>query len=187
MIEEAKLKVDNARQKMVRTIQHLEEELTKIRAGKVNPSMLDGIKVDYYGTETPLNQVATVKTSDYKTIVIQPWEKEMLEGVEKAILAANIGFTPQNDGNVIRLVMPTLTEERRLSLVKKVREIAEQCRVSVRNIRRDFNEEIKQMIKDGLSEDVAKTTENSNQELTDEYIKVVDNHIEAKEKEIMTV
>ena len=187
MEEEVKLQLDHAKEQMQKAIDYLESELSKIRAGKANPSIVNGVKVDYYGVETPLNQVAGIKNQDAKTLIIQPWEKDMLEPVEKAILAANLGFTPQNDGNILRLSLPPLTEERRVELVKQVKEVGETSRVSIRNARRDANEHLKGLTKGGLSEDLEKDAEHENQQLTDEFIKSVDKHLEAKEEEIMTV
>ena len=187
MEEEVKLYLDHAKEQMQKAIDYLESELSKIRAGKANPSIVNGIKVDYYGVDTPLNQVAGIKNQDAKTLIVQPWEKDMLEPVEKAILAANLGFTPQNDGNILRLSLPPLTEERRVELVKQVKEVGEHSRVSIRNARRDTNEHLKGLAKGGLSEDLEKDAEHENQELTDEFIKAVDKHLEAKEEEIMTV
>lgn len=172
---------------MGKAIQHLESELTKIRAGKASPSMLDGIHVDYYGNPTPLNQVANISVLDARTLSIQPWEKTMLQAIEKGIMAANIGITPQNDGTNIRMFLPPLTEERRKELVKKCYAEGEQAKVSVRNIRRDAIEQVKKLQKDGLSEDAAKDAENGIQEQTDRYIALVDKHLSAKEKEIMAI
>jgi ribosome recycling factor len=186
MIEVKKI-VDEANANMQKAIGHLEAELSKIRAGRANPSMLEGIHVDYYGTRTPLNQVANVTTPDPKTIVIQPWDKSTVPLIEKAIMAANLGFTPVNDGNVIRINMPALTEERRKELVKRAKTEGENARISVRNFRRDANEKIKKDIKEHLPEDVAKDAENKIQQMTDSYIQMVDKHLTVKEKEIMTV
>ena len=177
----------DAEEHMKKAIDHLEAELLKIRAGKANPAMLEGIMVDYYGTATPLNQVANVNTPDARTIVIQPWEKSMLQPIEKAILAANIGFNPQDDGSVVRITVPPLTEERRKELVKKTKAEGEHAKVSIRNIRRDANEHIKKLVKDGLAEDLAKIGEGDVQTKTDSYISKVDKHLELKEQEIMTV
>ena len=179
--------INDTRAHMQKAITHLESELAKIRAGRANPSMLEGIHIDYYGTTTPLNQVANVTTPDAKTIVIQAWDKNAMPMIEKAILAANLGFTPINDGNVIRINMPALTEERRKELVKKAKTEGEHARVTIRNIRRDGNELIKKEIKAHLPEDVAKDAEHKIQFMTDAFIKTVDKHLETKEKEIMTV
>jgi len=187
MEDKLKRYLDEVKGHMDKSILHLEEELVKVRAGKATPAMLHGITVDYYGTQSPINQVANVNTQDARTMVIQPWEKSMLHVIEKAILAANIGVTPQNDGELIRLVIPPLTEERRASLVKGVKSLGEQAKVSLRNIRRDAIEHIKKMQKDGLSEDSAKDAEHEVQTITDTYTKTVDKHLEAKEKDIMTV
>ena len=172
---------------MKKAIGHLEAELTKIRAGKASPNMLDGIMVDYYGNPTPVNQVANVSALDARTISVQPWEKNMLQNIERAITAANIGINPQNDGNTIRLFMPPLTEERRKELVKKCNVEGENAKISVRNIRRDGIEHIKKLQKDGLSEDAGKDAEKEVQDITDRFISLVEKHLEAKEKEIMVV
>ncbi|MFT3903165.1 MAG: ribosome recycling factor [Niabella sp.] len=172
---------------MKKALSHFEIELTKIRAGKANPQIVDGIVVDYYGSPTPINQVGNVTVMDARTINIQPWEKNMLQPIERAIIAANIGINPQNDGINIRLFLPPLTEERRKELVKKSQGEGEQCKVVVRGSRRDAIEHIKKQQKDGLSEDVAKDAEAEIQELTNKYIALVDKHLETKEKEIMAV
>jgi len=172
---------------MEKAISHLEAGLAKIRAGKASAQMLDGIYVDYYGSNTPLTGVASINTPDGRTIVIQPWEKQMLGVIEKAIFGSNIGLTPQNDGQVIRLSIPPLTEERRRDLVKQAKSEAENAKVSVRNIRRDANEAIKKLVKEGLAEDIAKDSENHIQGMTNSYIEKADKHLELKEKEIMTV
>lgn len=172
---------------MTKSISHLESELAKIRAGKASPAMLDGIMVDYYGNPTPLNQAANVSVLDARTISIQPWEKSMLQPIEKGIMAANIGITPQNDGNTIRLFLPPLTEERRKELVKKCNGEGEHAKVSIRNIRRDAIEQVKKLQKDGVSEDECKDAEKNIQDLTDKFIALVDKHLQAKEKEIMAV
>ena len=187
MEDEVKLYLGAAKEQMEHAIDFLESELGKLRAGKATPTLVNSVKVDYYGVVTPLNQVAGIKNQDAKTLVIQPWEKDMLAPVEKALLAANLGLTPQSDGTVIRLSLPPLTEERRLELVKRVKEIGEQSRISIRNARRDANEHLKGLTNEGLSEDQEKTAEHENQELTDDFIKKVDKHLEAKEEEIMTV
>lgn len=178
---------NTAEDHMKKAITHLETELVKIRAGKANPQMIDGIVVDYYGSHMPINQVANISVMDARTLSIQPWEKNMLPPIEKAILAANIGITPQNDGNQIRLFMPPLTEERRKELFKKAGNEGEHTKVAIRNIRRDAMEYIKKLQKDGLSEDAAKDAEANVQEVTDKFIALVDKHLAAKEKEMMTV
>jgi ribosome recycling factor len=172
---------------MRKSIAHLESELAKIRAGKASPQMLDGLVVDYYGNPTPINQVGNISVVDARTLTIQPWEKNMLQPIERSILQANIGITPQNDGNIIRIFLPPLTEERRRELVKKSNHEGEHAKVSIRNLRRDAIERVKKMQKDGLSEDAAKDTEADIQALTDRFIALVDKHLEAKEKEIMHV
>ena len=179
--------VATAEDHMKKAINHLEAELIKIRAGKANPQMLDGIIVDYYGSPLPIYQVANVSVMDARTLSIQPWEKNMLQPIEKAILAANIGINPQNDGNLIRLFLPPLTEERRKELVKKCQGEGEHSRVAIRNIRRDAIEHIKRLQKTGLSEDAAKDAESDVQQVTDKFISVVEKHLASKEKEIMAV
>ena len=172
---------------MKKAIDHLEVELVKIRAGKANPQMVDGITVDYYGSPMPLNQVSNISVMDARTLSIQPWEKNMLQPIEKAIIAANIGIHPQNDGNIIRLFLPPLTEERRKDLVKKCHAEGEHAKVAIRNIRRDAIEHIKKLQKNGLSEDATKDAEADVQGLTDKFIGAVDKHLSLKEKEIMVV
>ncbi len=187
MSEELQLIVEDAEDSMRKGISHLEVELTKIRAGKASPTMLDGINVDYYGSPTPIAQVANISVLDVRTISIQPWEKNMLQPIERSIMQANIGITPQNDGNQLRLFMPPLTEERRKELFKKASAEGEHSKVAIRNIRRDAIEQVKKLTKDGLSEDAAKDGEKSIQEITDRYIVLVDKHLAAKEKEMMSV
>jgi len=187
MDDEVLLVFDVAKEKMENALVHLDHELLKIRAGKASPSMLDGIMVDYYGSATPLSQVANINTPDAKTISIQPWEKPMIDPIEKAILAANIGLTPVNNGELIRLNIPPLTEERRKDLVKQSKAECENGRVSLRNARRDAMDEIKKLQKDGLSEDLAKDKEAEIQEITNNFNKRIDKVYEAKEKDILTV
>lgn len=187
MTEEVKLTLDDAREQMDTAVTHLEAELSKIRAGKASTQMLEGIYVDYYGSRTPLSQVANVNTPDARTLVVQPWEKTLLQTIEKAIQAANLGLNPQNDGVLIRINVPPLTEERRKDLAKKSKAESENGKVTVRNIRRDANEMIKGLSKDGLPEDVAKEAEAKVQTLTDSYIAKMDKLYEVKEKEIMTI
>lgn len=179
--------IDEATSQMKKAINHLETELSRIRAGKANPQILDGVFVDYYGASTALSQVANITTPDARTLSIQPWEKNMLGPIEKAIIASNIGLNPQNDGNLIRLFLPPLTEERRKELVKRVNNEGEQAKVSVRNLRRDAIEQIKKEQKNGLSEDAAKDAETRVQGVTDKYIAIVDQHCKDKDKEIMTI
>ena len=187
MNEEVELVLDVAEEKMQSSIEHLEKTLLKVRAGKANPNMLSGLSVDYYGTDTPLSQVANIGTSDARTIVIQPWEKAMIAPIEKAIMAANLGFNPDNNGEVIRINIPMLTEERRITLVKQVKNEGEEAKISIRNSRRDANDELKQMKNDGLSEDIVKRSEDKVQKLTDTYYAKVESLIEIKEKDIMTI
>lgn len=172
---------------MKKALSHLETELVRIRAGKANPQMLEGLVVDYYGSPTPLNQVGNVSVTDARTLTIQPWEKNMLQPIERSIIAANLGVTPQNDGNIIRLFMPPLTEERRKEFVKRANGEGEQSKVAIRNIRRDAIEQIKKLQKEGLSEDETKDAEKNMQDLTDKHIALVDKHLSIKEKEIMSV
>ncbi|HEY4148469.1 MAG TPA: ribosome recycling factor [Chitinophagaceae bacterium] len=172
---------------MKKAINHLESELVKVRAGKANPTMLDGIVVDYYGNPTPINQIGNISVLDARTLSIQPWEKNMLQPIEKAIMASNIGINPQSDGVNIRLFLPPLTEERRRELVKRANGEGEHSKVAIRNIRRDSIEAIKKLQKDGLSEDAGKDAEKEVQGITDKYISLVDKHLSQKEKEIMSV
>ena len=172
---------------MKKAITHLETELVKIRAGKANPNMLDGIMAEYYGSPTPIAQIANISALDARTISVQPWEKNMLQPIERAIIAANIGINPQNDGTNIRLFLPPLTEERRKELVKRCNGEGEHAKVSIRSIRRDAIEHIKKLQKDGLSEDIAKDAEADVQEQTNHYISLIEKHLAAKEKEIMAV
>jgi ribosome recycling factor len=172
---------------MKKAIGFLESELVKIRAGKASPQMLDGVTVDYYGTPTPISQVGNISAIDVRTLTIQPWERNMIQPIERAIMQANIGITPQNDGVMIRIFLPPLTEERRKELVKRANGEGEQGKVTIRNLRRDAIEKIKKMQKDGLSEDAAKDAETDAQELTDRYIALVDKHLVSKEKEIMAI
>ena len=176
-----------AKKEMESSIQHLQQELAKIRTGKASPAMLAGIKVPYYGNLTPLSQVANISTSDAKTLVIQPWEKSMLGPIEKAIFEANLGLTPQNDGELIRINIPPLTEERRKDLVKTAKALGEDAKVSIRNARHKGMDQIKKEVKEGYPEDAGKRMEDRVQKLTDDYTKKVDELIEAKEKDIMTV
>lgn len=179
--------ISDAQATMDKAVDHCESELIKIRAGKAMPSMLDGIVVDYYGTPTPLAQVGSINTPDARTIVVQPWEKNLLIPIERAIMEANIGLNPQNDGVQIRLNVPPLTEERRRDLVRKVKEEAEKGKIAIRNIRKDANEKIKKLKGDGASDDEIKVGEAEVQKVTDAYIIKVDKHAEIKEKDIMTV
>lgn len=187
MSELIKKQVTDARALMEKAIDHCEGELQKIRAGKANPSMLDDIMVEYYGTPTPLSQVGSVNTPDARTIVVQPWEKSLLGAIEKAIMEANLGVNPQNDGVIIRINVPPLTEERRRDLVKKAKAEAETGKIAIRNIRKDANEKIRKLKSEGVSEDDMKTGEGEVQKLTDSFIVKVDQLSDTKEKDIMTV
>lgn len=187
MSDDLQFVLEEARDSMKKALNHLESELIKIRAGKANPQMLEGLTVDYYGSPTVLNQVGNISVMDARTLTIQPWEKNMLQPIERAIINANLGVTPQNDGNIIRLFMPPLTEERRREFVKRAGGEGEQSRVAIRNIRREAIEQIKKLQKDGLSEDEAKDAEKEIQDITDKNIALVEKHLQAKEKEIMSV
>ena len=187
MNEEVQMVYEMAKEHMEKTLEHLDNELNRIRAGKANVHILDGVVVDYYGTPTPLNQVSNISTPDAKTIMIQPWEKTMIDPIEKALMISNVGITPGNNGEVIRLVIPQLTEERRHDLVKQVKSEGENARVSVRNARREANDEYKSMQKDGLSEDETKSAEDDIQKLTDEFTEKVEKVVEAKDNDIMTI
>ena len=187
MSEDVSTTLASAEDSMKKAISHLEAELTKVRAGKANPQMLDGIMVDYYGAPIPIGQVGNISVLDARTLTIQPWERNMLQPIERAIIASNIGINPQNDGVIIRLFLPPLTEERRRELVKRCMGEGENAKVAVRNIRRDAIENIKKLQKNGLSEDAAKDAEADIQELTNGYIAAVEKHLAAKEKEIMAI
>jgi ribosome recycling factor len=187
MLEDIQSIAANAQDHMKKAISHLEADLSKVRAGKANPQMFDGLVVDYYGSPMAINQVANISVMDARTLSIQPWEKNMVQPIERAIIAANMGVTPQNDGAVIRIFLPPLTEERRRELVKKCQGEGEHCKVAIRNIRRDAIEHIKRLQKNGLSEDACKDGEEGVQQLTDKHIALVDTHLATKEKEIMSV
>lgn len=182
-----KQQLADAKSSMEKAIEHADSELLKIRAGKAMPSMLDSVMVDYYGSPTPISQVSSINTPDARTLVVQPWEKPLLQKIEKAIIDSNVGLNPQNDGMVIRMNVPPLTEERRRDLTKKVKEEAERGRIAIRNIRKDINNKIQRLKTDGVSEDEIKGGEAEVQKLTDGYIVKVDKLAEAKEKDIMTV
>ncbi len=187
MEEDVKIVLEDAAEKMGKAVNHLDQEIGKVRAGKANPKMLESVMVDYYGTMTPITQVASINTPDPRTIAIQPWEKNLIQAIEKAIMAANLGMNPDNNGDIIRINVPPLTEERRKDLVKQVRKMGEDTRIVIRNIRRDTNEEFKKLKKDGLPEDMEKDGQDQVQKLTDKYTKLVDELLEKKEKEILTV
>lgn len=184
-MDEIQLYLDEARDLMNKAVAHVGNELAKIRAGKANPSMLDGVQVSYYGAMSPLNQVASMTAPDARTIFIKPWEKNLIQEIEKAIMNANLGLTPQNDGQQVIINIPMLTEERRKQLVKQVGQEVEHGKVSVRNIRKETNEHLKKI--KGVSEDDVKNAEETVQKLTDEFIAKIDGLMKKKEAEIMTV
>lgn len=184
MNEEAEFVIDTVKEQMDKAVSHLEAELIKIRAGRANPAMLDNVFVDYYGVRTPLNQVSNVNTPDARSLTIQPWEKTMLDPITKAIQAANLGFNPTNNGIMIIINVPPLTEERRKELVKKAKAEGEHAKVGIRTARKNANEEVKKI---KMPEDEMKEAEDKIQKLTDDYVARVDKHLEGKEKEILTV
>ena len=186
-MSDVKTILDNTKGLMEKAISHLESELQKVRAGKANPVMLESITVDYYGSKVALSNTASINTQDSRTLIIQPWEKSMLTPIEKAIQQANLGLNPQNDGVIIRIMVPALTEERRKDLTKMAKNLGEDAKVGVRSARKDAMEQIKKLQKDGLPEDEAKDGEAKIQTLTDAHVVKIDKHIEQKEKEIMTV
>ncbi len=185
MNEELQFILDTTKEAMVNALKHLEKQFVNIRAGKATPSMLGSIMVDYYGSQTPLTQVANVNTPDGRTITVQPWEKSMLQEIERAIMAANLGFNPMNNGESVIINVPPLTEERRLNLSKQAKSEAEDAKVGIRNARKEANNDIKQT--DHVSEDLQKNTELDVQDMTDSYVKKVDDLFDMKEKEIMTI
>lgn len=187
MSEEVQLYMDDAQDKMNKALGHLESELLKVRAGKASPTMLAGVMVDYYGSKVPITQVANINTQDARTLVIQPWEKKTIDALEKAVFAANLGLTPVNNGELIRISIPALTEERRQGLVKQVRHEGETAKVSIRNARREAIEEIKKLQKQGVPEDEIKKAEEDMQKTTDNFSKKVDEVLQKKEAEIMVV
>ncbi len=184
---DVKVTLAEAEDKMEEAVMYLEEALAHIRAGKANVKILDGIRVDSYGSMVPLNNVASINTPDARTIAIKPWDKSMFRAIEKAIMDSDVGITPDNNGEIIRLAIPPLTEERRKQLVKQCGKEVEQAKVSIRNARRDTNDKLKKAIKDGLSEDLEKDAENDLQKMHDKYIRKADELMANKEKEIMTV
>ncbi|MBN1199622.1 MAG: ribosome recycling factor [Bacteroidales bacterium] len=187
MTEETEFTLEEAREGMQLAVTHLEKEFQKIRAGKASPMMLEGVRIDYYGEMTPIEQTANISTPDARQIIVQPWDKSVLGLIEKAIMAANLGFNPKNEGEILRIVVPPLTEERRRDLVKKAKMEAENAKISIRNIRRSANDTAKNLKKDGTPEDEVTRLENEIQKITDEFISEVDKFLEAKEKDIMTV
>jgi len=187
MNEEIKFILDSCKEDMNASVGHLEKEFLNIRAGKATPQMLGGIFVDYYGSQTPLSQVANISSPDARTLTVAPWEKSMLQAIEKAIMIANIGFNPMNNGEQIIINVPPLTEERRKELVKQAKHEAEEAKIGIRNHRKEANTDIKKLEKDGVSEDLCKDAEEQVQKLTDTFIKKIDEHLVIKEAEIMKV
>lgn len=186
-MEELEFYLEEAKDHMEKSIHHVSHALAKIRAGRAMPNMLDGLVVDYYGNPTPISQVASINTPDARSLAIKPWEKNMVAAIERAIINSDLGLNPQNDGEIVRLNIPPLTEERRKELVKQSKHEAEHGRISVRNVRKDTNEHLKKLLKEHVSEDAVKDAEASVQELTDEYIKKIEDLLAKKEEEIMTV
>ena len=187
MHEEIEFTLEETKEGMHNAVLHLEKELQKVRAGKASPQMLDGVKIDYYGAMTPIDQAANVSTPDARQIIVQPWDKSVLGLIEKAILAANLGFNPKNEGEILRIMVPALTEERRRDLVKKAKAEAETAKISIRNLRRLANDTAKQLKKDGVPEDEVDKLEIDIQKLTDDHIIKIDKILETKEKDILTV
>ena len=187
MSEETKMIFEDAKENMEESLKHLDKEFLKIRTGKASPKMLLGVKADFYGSLTPIEQMANISTPDPRQIVVQPWDKSTLPPIEKAIMNANLGFNPMNDGELIRISVPPLTEERRQDLVKQAKAQAEDTKVGIRNIRRSGNDMAKALKDDGVSEDVISNLEIDIQELTDKFIKLVDEIFVEKEKEIVTI
>jgi len=188
MNEDIEMILEMAEESMAGSIEHLEKELTKIRAGKANPSMLDSVRVEAYGAMSPLNQVANVNTLDARTLSVQPWDKSTLEGIERAIINANLGLNPQNNGEMIIINVPMLTEERRKDLSKKAKAEGEHAKVGIRTARKTANDEVKKMQKDGdISEDMQSNSESDIQDLTNKFIAKVDALVSSKENDIMTV
>jgi len=186
-MEDVEFYLEHASEMMDKSVKHTHSELTKIRAGKASPGMLEGLTIEYYGAMTPLQQVASVSTPDARTLSIKPWEKKMIGEIERAIINSNLGFNPQNDGELIRINIPPLTEERRLSLVKQAKAEIENGKVSVRNVRKEVMDSLKKLQKDGVAEDEIKIAEDEVQQLTDAHTKKLDELLEAKEKDIMTI
>ncbi|EDS76165.1 ribosome recycling factor [Clostridium novyi A str. 4552] len=180
--------LNNSQEKMLKSISVLKKDLGSMKAGKANPAMLDRVNVEYYGSETPINQLANVSSPEPRVLLIQPWDKNSLKDIERAILQSDLGLNPSNDGSVIRLIIPELTEETRKDIVKKVKKVGEESKIAIRSIRREGNDKIKNLKKNNdITEDEAKEGENSVQKITDKYITEIDNIIDAKEKEVMSV
>lgn len=187
MSEDVELFLEDTKDAMVKALKHLEEDLRNVRAGKASPDMLSGIKIEYYGVPTPLNQVASVKLLDSRTLAISPFERKIISDIERAIFQSNIGVTPQNDGEIIRLTLPPMTEDRRRDLVKQSKNFGEITKVAIRAARKDGNEAIRSLVKDGLSEDEGKAAEETIQQYTYEYSAKVEKMLQTKEEEIMTI
>lgn len=187
MEEEVELILELCKEKMGTAAAHLEKELVHVRAGKASVRMLDGVQVDFYGSMTPLNQVSNISTPDSRTIAVQPWEKNIIGTIEKAILNANLGFNPENNGEIVRINVPPLTEERRRGLSKQVSHLGENAKVSIRSARKDANDALKKLLKSGLGEDLEKDAEGQVQEMTTDYSKIVDKMLEVKNQEIFTI
>jgi len=187
MLEECQLIYDLATEGMDKSLVHLEKEFQTIRAGKASPDMLDGLMVEYYGVPTPINQTANITSPDPRQIIVQPWDKSVIIEIEKAIMSANLGFNPKNEGEVLRIIVPAITEERRKELVKQAKSEAEDTKIGIRNARRTANDEAKKLEKEGIPEDDVKKLQDDIQKLTDEFIEKVDKLFEAKEKDIMTI
>lgn len=186
-MEDIEFYLEHAEEQMEKTLSHTNGVMSKIRAGKAMPNMLDGILVEYYGTPTPINQVATINSQDARTLVIKPWEKSIIQEIERSIINSDLGLNPQNDGELVRINIPALTEERRVELVKVARSEAEHGRVSIRNIRKDANDHLKKLLKEHVSEDAVKDAEGEVQKLTDKYISKIEELLQKKEEDIMTV
>lgn len=186
-MEDIDFYLEHAEEMMDKAVNHLTGELSRIRAGKATPNMLDGVEIEYYGSMSPLNQVASITTPDARTIAIKPWEAKMIPDIERAIINSDLGLNPQNDGELIRINIPALTEERRLLLVKQAKAEAENGKVSIRNARKEVNDSLKSLLKDGTSEDIVKSAEEEVQRLTDSYVEKIDKLLDTKEKDIMTV
>lgn len=187
MDEEVSLLIEMTKESMQLAIDHLEKELVHIRAGKASPRMLDSVMVDYYGSMTQISKISSITTPDAKTIVVQPWEKQMIAPIEKSILNANLGFNPDNNGEIIRIFIPPLTEERRKALSKDVNREGEAAKVSIRNARKEANDQLKKLMKDGLAEDLEKITVDKVQKMTDDFSRKIDSLVEKKHVEIMTI
>ena len=187
MTEESQFILDETTESMDATIKHLESEFQKIRAGKASPMMLQGVKVEYYGTMVPIEQTANIGTPDPRQIIVMPFDKSAISAIDKAIQAANLGFNPKNEGDFLRILVPPLTEERRKDLAKRAKTAAEEAKVGVRNIRRNSNDDAKKLEKEGVSEDEVKQLQDEIQKLTDKFVKKIDDLYELKQKDILTV